>query len=92
MAIDGGRIVVGAPAYLDGATGFGSAFAYEFDGNNWVELPELFPPTAAAGDAFGASVDFANGFLAIGAPDTLGAGRVHVFEPSASGWSPSLEL
>ncbi|HJQ84727.1 MAG TPA: hypothetical protein VKA21_11650, partial [Candidatus Binatia bacterium] len=77
VAIDGQRVVVGAP--FDGATVESGGAAYVFDA-----IPQaprrLEKPSPATGDLFGAAVAAANGITLVGAPSADTTGAVYVFE------------
>ncbi len=68
IAIDGGRVVVGAPS-ADGV-GSDSGAAYVFDATTGLELLKLEPADAAAGNQFGYSVAMDGGLVVVG---SLGA-------------------
>jgi hypothetical protein len=92
VAVDGERVVVGAPG--DGTNGLnaGSLYVYEFDGaGGWTET-KLVASDGASGDRFGFSVAVAGDRIAVGAhgDDDNGSdsGSAYVYEPDgAGGWT-----
>jgi hypothetical protein len=82
VAVDGGRIVVGASGTkVDERNGAGLAFVFDQDGTC---LATLRPPKAAAGANFGWSAAASGGMIAVSAPGEeaggkAAAGRVYLF-------------
>mgnify|MGYP001765734046 CR=1 FL=1 len=70
VAVEDGRIVVGALG--DGLAGWAPGAAYVFDWdstlNDWVEKARLFSYSAFGGSQFGAAVDLQGARVAVGAP------------------------
>lgn len=85
VAIDGERIIVGAPA--DGGTG--AAYIYRKRRNQWQLEDQLLAKDRDADDAFGTSVAIDGKFAVVGAPGDDeggdGAGAVYFFERGPSG-------
>ena len=52
----------------------GSAYAYSFDGTDWVEEQILIAPDAAPLDIFGDSVSISDDVIAVGATFKNGTG------------------
>ena len=79
MAVEGNRLLIGAPDGNDGA-----GLAYLIDATTGELLHTLSKPSAAAGDHFGMAVAFVGGRLAVAAPedDIAGtdAGAVYLFD------------
>jgi hypothetical protein len=90
LALDGDRLLVGAP--FASRAGFQSGCAYIFRrvGGQWIEEAALGPEGLAAFDHLGWSVAWADGRALIGAPDAdlagEGAGAVFVFERRRGRW------
>lgn len=63
VAIDGDRIVVGAPKY-DG--GKGRIYVFEREGQNWVAKAKYTPPGADSNTAFGVSIDLSGNDVIVG--------------------------
>jgi len=89
VALEGGRIVLGAP-HADPAGGdSGSAWLFRRDGDGWVEDALVAPAGLAAGDRLGHSVAAGGGRVALGAPGDDGrgaaAGAVWLLAPGDDG-------
>lgn len=89
VAIDGNRLVVGAPDH--GPPGrIGAAHIYRRDASGWRLEATLLAPDGVAEDRFGWSVDIAGGTVAVGVPfrreveDESGA--VYFFRLDGSAW------
>lgn len=88
VAVDGQRIVIGAPGDDAGASNAGAVYAYDFSAGPAVPPVLVFAnPAPGAGDGFGSSVAISGSLVAVGSPlDDLGAadsGCVHVFDLAA---------
>lgn len=81
-AIDGGRVAVGA--YRADDAGINSGSAYLFAASTGVQLLELHPTGAQAGDGFGFSVAMDGDLVAVGAPFAaaggVNAGAAYLFD------------
>lgn len=85
VALEGDRLVVGAPGDDTLGTNAGAAYVMArttlpvapFE--TFEELDQLLPCGATGGEAFGRSVDLAEGRIAVGAPGSGAPGRVQVF-------------
>ena len=86
VAIGNSKVVVGATADDDGASGSGSAYVYNLDGTGEVKITAS---DAAANDFFGSSVAIGNSKVAVGArkEDAGGsdAGAVYVYNLDGTG-------
>ena len=86
VAIGNSKVVVGATADDDGASGSGSAYVYNLDGTGEVKITAS---DAAANDLFGSSVAIGNSKVAVGArkEDAGGsdAGAVYVYNLDGTG-------
>lgn len=84
IAIADGLVAIGAPQDEHDGVASGSVYVFEVASGN--QLAKLTPDDADAGDLFGASVDIANGLVAVGAMgnDDLGdaSGAAYVFDAS----------
>jgi hypothetical protein len=91
VAIDGGRIVIGAPEDDDRGSNSGSAYVYRFDGAEWALETKLHAEDALAGDAFGSQVALRGDRAVVAAPrrDASGtdSGAVYIFRFDGSAWS-----
>ncbi|MAG57682.1 MAG: hypothetical protein CMJ83_15435 [Planctomycetes bacterium] len=91
IALQGDRLVVGAPRHDDGAgTWTGAAYVFERNGGAWTQTTELVASDATPDDRFGHGVALDGATVAIGAPYRDGngadAGAVYVFGLAATGW------
>jgi len=98
VALEGGRVLVGAPrakAPGSGATA-GAAFLFERLGDNFGLLGSLSAPWLASGDGLGCSVAIDRDALFVGATgdDEAGedAGAVYLFTRGSSGFRPAEKL
>lgn len=97
IALDGERLVVGAPrADVSGASNRGAAYVFERSGSTWSEVAKLAPPDGAANDQFGFAVALDADTAAVGAPfhDSVGsnAGAAYVFAHVAGSWAAPQKL
>jgi FG-GAP repeat len=87
VAIDGNRLIVGAPA---AALGAGGAYVFEPAGGVWAQTAKLTTSTAA-GDGLGGAVAVTGALALAGAPEEAvdpaltSAGAVHAFHESPPG-------
>ena len=89
VAIDGERLVVGAPLRDSGAADAGSAYAYARNGSNWMLQAVLNDPQSGSGDHFGESVAIRGNTMMVSERDNstgVNQGAVHVFELSGTNW------
>ncbi|HUU97589.1 MAG TPA: FG-GAP repeat protein [Phycisphaerae bacterium] len=66
VSINGDVAMIGAPAHLWDGSGFGSAYAYRFDGTDWIEEAKLTASDGAEDDEFGYSVSISGDAAVIG--------------------------
>ncbi len=99
VAIDGGRVVVGARRYDREGVFSGAAFVFEEDAGGagaWGETARLLAGEPVSLQEFGSSVSVAGDLIVAGAPGTPidgadDAGTVHYFLPGdAGGWVEAL--
>jgi hypothetical protein len=96
VAVQGGRVVVGAPSDSTSPEG-GAAFLYERIGGVWTEVAELRASDFELGDAFGISVALDGDRVLVGARGTdveghPSAGAAYVFEQQAGRWVLTAKL
>lgn len=90
VAVDGARIVVGAPG---GLGSMGSAYVFDRVGATWGEGERLEASDAAPNDAFGNAVAVRGDHVAVGAyGKDDGAGAVYVFRRDGDVWVEALTL
>ena len=97
LALDGDRLLVGAPAESDAPNGKlfrGAAYVFELDSGVWSQVARLDAGNHEQGFAFfGSSVALEGTTLAIGAPgDEHDFGAVQLFELSGGSWLPTVRL
>lgn len=94
VAVDGDRIVVGAPDRdVLGATDAGMAYVFERSGSSWTYVAGLSAPLPASSDKHGAAVAVFGDSIAVGAPlrdfsvrGGTNRGAVYVYEPGSFGF------
>lgn len=91
-AIDGDRILIGAPQ--DVALGYftGAVFAFERSGSSWSQTQRIFEPGAAAGHHFGLRLSMRGGVAVISAHGSAIWGGAHVFRHDGARWSHEQRL
>ena len=90
VAVDAGRIVVGASSDDESGAGAGAAYVFGHSSGGWTQQEKLMVPGAGAGAGLGRhSLDLRGDLLLVGAwragPGLQGAS--YLFEDSAAGWS-----
>ncbi len=96
VSISGNAIVVGAPKDGDNGNDSGSAYVFEKNGSEWVEVAKLLANDGAELDAFGHSVSISGDTVVVGAKgdDDNGSrsGSAYVFQKSGSYWALKAKL
>ncbi len=100
LALDGSRLVVGAPAASAGGKKTGLAFVYEYDGVTWTLVKTLRPVGVTEEASFGASVALKGSLIVVGAPrhqpSVQGAGKgtalVYRLDPISNSWRHEASL
>lgn len=101
VAIEGDRIVTGAPITDDmlGGISIGAAYVFERTGTTWAETQKLSPEAGVLESSFGQSVDLEGDRLIVGAPYEASTspllfdtGAVHVFEHVGGTWTRTATL
>ena len=94
VAVEGDRVVVGAPKDEIAAQNPGKAFAFAYDGTAWNEEASMNNIIAFQDINFGASCSLSDDMLLVGAPNNEGAffsfqegGSVDVFFRTGSAWN-----
>ncbi len=95
VAIDGDRIVVGAPHDFGSGFRSGSAYVFQYDpdgSGQWIEESELVPDEDSTGSLFGWSVSIDGDVIAVGAEfdernwgDYTGSVSMFRYDPNGSG-------
>jgi len=85
LAIDGDRLLVGAPM---AAGRKGGAYVFERTGSAWTQHDQLASPVGADGDQFGWSVALSGNAALVGAPFASNScGASYSYIRSGSGWT-----
>jgi len=97
VAIDGDRVVVGAPGKADAGFLAGGAYVFERSGSSWIEREKIVPAGLSASDNFGNAIAIDGDRIAFGVyrDDDAGsnAGAVYVFRRlSATNWTQEAKL
>lgn len=92
VAIDGDRIVVGAPRNdTEAGVDAGSAYVFHRDADQWIEERTLTAADAQLSDRFGSAVAIEASLIVVGAPfedaqNVLDAGSAYVFRQQGDEW------
>ena len=100
VAVDGDRIVVGAPDRdVLGATDAGTAYVFQRSGSSWTYVSALLAPGPVASDKHGAAVAVFGDTIAVGAPlrdfslrGGTNRGAVYVYVPGVVGFRRTQSL
>jgi len=85
VAINGNRIVVGAPGDDGKGDNAGAAYVFENSGGVWSQTKKLRASGGSAGDTYGWSVGVSGDRIAIGAPGKA-SGAVYWYTGSGANW------
>ncbi|MEY2715232.1 MAG: hypothetical protein RIT24_1575 [Planctomycetota bacterium] len=98
IALEGDRLLIGAPFDDEGAIDRGAVHAYSSNGRSWQLQSTLLPMSASDRQYFGRSIAIRNTRAAIGAngadalDGTSASGMVEVYDFVGTSWSRSGEL
>lgn len=97
VAIDGDRVVVGAPGKDNANFNGGGAYVFERSGSTWNQMEIIMPSTLGAADGFGSAIAIDGDRIAFGVyrDDTAGsnAGAVYMYRRlSATNWTQEAKL
>jgi len=95
VSISGNTAIMSAYLDDDNGSNSGSAYIYQFDGNNWHQSQKLTPSDGAAEHRFGISVSINGDYAIIGADlDDNGAysGGAYIFHFDGSSWVQQQKL
>jgi hypothetical protein len=96
VALEGSRLIVGAPG--DNATSFngGAAYVFENDGVSWTQRAKLTAVVPSQTERFGSAVALSGNFAAAGAWQNAegggNSGAAYLFESSAGAWFQAAKL
>jgi len=96
VAISGNFAIVGATGDDDLGNKSGSAYIFEWNGANWIQVTKLTANDGAKDDLFGSSVSINGEYAIVGTPDDddLGnkSGSVYIFRRNGATWIQSGKL
>ncbi len=96
IALDGARLLVGAPSRDATAEDDGAVYAFARSDAVWSERERLTAPTPAAGEHFGTAVALDGDDAVVGAPgrdgDSRDQGAAFAFAYAAGGWTHAQTL
>ena len=88
LALDDGRLAVGAPLH----NASGAVYIFSFDGTTWVQQQKLVAADTAPGDRFGSALALDDGRVAVGAPLHNASGAVYIFSFDGTTWVQQQKL
>jgi len=90
IALQGDRLVAGAPYHFVGEPEVGIAFVFEHDGSTWQDVAQLLSTGTGPFQTFGRAVALDGDTILVGAPGdregVFNAGAAYVFERSGGSW------
>ena len=96
VAIDGNRVLIGAPKANYNGSKSGAAYIFKFDGSDWIQEAKLLASDGVELGQFGGSVAILGKTAVMGAPgnDTTGhtAGSMYIFQFDGSNWYETEKL
>lgn len=96
LALDGDRLLVGAPFADPAGAQSGAVYVFERQAGGWAQTARLSPPAGAAGAQFGTSVALSGSRAAVGARRDGGAGpssgAVYLFSGGGADWGLEARL
>ncbi|MGE0354512.1 MAG: choice-of-anchor B family protein [Gemmatimonadales bacterium] len=85
IAVDGDRLVVGAPG---AGKGRGAAYVFRKRGDGWEQVARLDAAAGAEGDGLGSAVAVNGNWIVVGAPGAeSGRGVAYAWRQSGEGWT-----
>ena len=91
VSLSGNRALIGASLDDDNVANSGSAYVYDFDGNNWNQTQKLTVSNGNSFDLFGLSVSLSGNRVLIGAEgdddNVSDSGAAYVFDFDGSSWN-----
>ncbi|MDZ7790653.1 MAG: hypothetical protein U5L08_09210 [Xanthomonadales bacterium] len=96
VSLAGDRALIGAPGNDDSGPASGSAYIFDFDGDEWSETAKLLAGDGAENDRFGHAVGLSADRALIGAfgngDNGLESGSAYIFEFNGASWTETFEL
>ncbi|MGB0372044.1 MAG: InlB B-repeat-containing protein [Opitutales bacterium] len=87
-----GSILIGAPGSSDSNDRIGKVYAFDFDGNNWIESAKVAPSFWETYSGLGRTMSLLGDKALIGAPDGDEGGLAFLFERSDGQWKQAEKL
>lgn len=89
VSLENNRALIGASE----SNNSGSAYVFDFDGNNWLETAKLVPEEGGVNEYFGWSVSLSTNRALIGSyGDNVYSGSAYIFALGTKGWSETTKL
>ncbi len=100
VALDGNRLLVGAPGDVEAGLNCGSAYVFEFDGSTWTSNQHWTASDAAVDGGFGRAVALQGERAVVTSAESRGIapiyvptpGGAYVFDRSGTSWSETVKL
>ncbi len=96
IAVEGDRIVIGAPRSDNKGADAGLAYYFEYSASSWQQKQWFYPSGITSGDRFGTAVDFESDRLIVGARRHTvhhsNGGAAYIFAHTGSKWSEEAAL
>jgi hypothetical protein len=90
VSLDGDRALIGAHWDDDLGNFSGSAYLFEFDGSQWMQIIKWIPSDGSTGDLYGSAVSLSGDWAFVGAPGNDGngtrCGAVYIYHVDGSTW------
>lgn len=86
VAIDGDRMVVGAPGDDTKGSNAGAVYVFEKSGDTWSQTRKLLAADGETPDTFGWSVGVSGNRISVGAPGTTEGGTIYWYTGSGDTW------
>ena len=84
VALGNNLAFVGARQRDGNATNAGSVYVFHYDGTDWIEVTQIYPPTNSANQYFSADLALHEDILAVSSP-MLGSGCVYLYRVKSNG-------
>ena len=92
IAVDNGRMVIGAYGEDDKGRSAGAVYTYQMKEGQWIFETKIHDTEGAPNDRFGTSVALSENTLVVGANRDNKAGSIIIFEKKETGWNQTLKL
>jgi len=93
VAISGNTAIVGAIFADEVGSNSGSAYIFDFDGNDWTQTAKITASDAAAGDGFGGSIAISDNTVIVGSSgDNSNSGSAYIFDFDGNDWTQTAKI